>query len=316
MTLPETAHIWHNGEFVPWDEARIHVLSHVVHYASSVFEGIRCYRTQAGPAVFRLADHMRRLIHSARIYRMDVPYSQQDLAAAAVETIRINGMDECYIRPVILRGYDSMGVDPTPCPLECFIAVWPWGAYLGAEAIESGVEVKVSTWNRPAQNTLPTHAKAAANYMNAQLIKMEALADGYAEAIALDSLGYVSEGSGENVFLVDDGVVITPSLASSVLPGITRDSVIRLARDLGYAVEERRIARGCLYTADEIFFTGTAAEITPIRSVDRIPVGNGRRGPVTERLQQAFFGLLRGEAADRYDWLTPVPPAVRQSSGA
>ena len=314
--MSETGHIWRNGRFIPWNEARIHVLSHVVHYASSVFEGIRCYRTRGGSAVFRLREHMTRLSHSARIYRMEVPYTQQELEDAVLETIRINEMEECYIRPVILRGYGSMGVDPTPCPLECFIAVWPWGAYLGSEALESGVDVMVSTWNRPAQNTLPTHAKSAANYMNAQLIKMEAMVNGYAEAIALDSRGYVSEGSGENVFLVQNGVLWTPSLDSSVLPGITRDTVMQLATELGYPIEEKRIPRETLYTADEIFFSGTAVEITPVRSVDRIAVGTGRRGPVTRALQEAFFGLSRGEREDDRGWLTPVPPTARAASGS
>jgi branched-chain amino acid aminotransferase len=315
MAIQKTDKIWHNGTFVDWDDARIHVLSHVVHYASSVFEGIRCYATAQGPAVFRLGDHMRRLVNSAKIYRMDLPYSQAALERAALQTLAINGLEESYIRPIALRGYGSLGVDPTPCPVDCYIAVWPWGAYLGAEALEEGVDVMVSSWSRIAPNTLPALAKASANYMNAQLIKMEALTNGYAEGIALDAQGYVSEGSGENLFLVQDGILYTPPLGASVLPGITRDSVIRMARELGMKVVEKIVPRESLYIADEVFFTGTAAEITPVRSVDRVSVGAGCRGKVTERLQRAFFDLVKGRVEDRHGWLTPVGTAEQRAAG-
>jgi len=315
MALQKTEKIWHNGEFVDWDDANLHVLSHVIHYGSSVFEGIRCYRTPRGGAVFRLQDHVRRLLNSARIYRMEMPYSQEALAAATLETMRTNGLEEGYIRPLILRGYGSMGVNPIPCPVECYIAVWPWGAYLGAEALEDGVDTMVSTWTRIAPNTLPTLAKAGANYMNSQLIKMEAISNGFAEGIALDADGFVSEGSGENIFLVRDGVLITPPLSSSILPGITRDSVMRLARDAGLEVVEERVPRESLYTADEAFFTGTAAEITPIRSVDRLPVGSGHRGAITARLQETYFSVIRGECEDLYGWLTPLQAMKSQVAG-
>ncbi|MFQ5766560.1 MAG: branched-chain amino acid transaminase [Acidobacteriota bacterium] len=308
--MKKTEKIWHNGKLIPWDDARIHILSHVIHYASAVFEGLRCYKTPSGPQVFRLSEHIARLCRSAKIYRMKTSFGEAELVAGVVETLQANRLDECYIRPVIFRGYGSMGVDPTPCPIETYIAVWPWGAYLGSEALEKGVDVMVSSWNRMAPNTLPALAKASANYMNAQLIKLEAVTHGFAEAIALDVQGYVSEGSGENVFLVMDDTLVTPPLCSSVLPGITRDAVIRLAGDAGIEVQERSIPRESLYVADEVFFTGTAAEITPVRSVDRIQVGNGKRGPVTRKLQQLFFGLLQGEIEDRYGWLTPVASAA------
>lgn len=315
MAIQKTEKIWRNGRFVDWDDAQIHVLSHVVHYASSVFEGIRCYATQDGPAIFRLTDHMRRLVHSAKIYRMELPYTREELEAAAVETVRVNGLEESYIRPLALRGYGSLGVDPTPCPVDCYIAVWPWGAYLGREALEEGVDVMVSSWSRIAPNTLPALAKAAANYMNAQLIKMEALTNGYAEGIALDAQGYVSEGSGENLFLVSQGVLYTPPLGASVLPGITRDTVIRLAREGGLKVVEKIIPRESLYIADEVFFTGTAAEITPVRSVDRITVGRGRRGDITAQLQETFFDLVKGRVEDSRGWLTPVGATEQQAAG-
>lgn len=315
MALQKTEKIWHNGEFVDWDDANLHVLSHVVHYGSAVFEGIRCYSTPQGGAVFRLAEHMQRLVNSAGIYRMEMPYTPEQWGAAALETLQTNGVQEAYIRPLILRGYGSMGVNPLPCPVECYIAVWPWGAYLGAEALEDGVDTMVSTWTRIAPNTLPTLAKAGANYMNSQLIKMEAMANGFSEGIALDADGFLSEGSGENLFLVLNGALVTPPLSSSILPGITRDSVMCLARDAGLEVREERIPREALYTAEEAFFTGTAAEITPIRSVDRLPVGTGHRGPVTARLQQDYFGVLRGESEDRYGWLTPLPALEHQTAG-
>ncbi|ACY49551.1 branched-chain amino acid transaminase [Rhodothermus marinus] len=297
--------IWFNGKLVPFEEAKIHVLSHVVHYGSSVFEGIRCYNTARGPAVFRLREHMRRLLDSARIYRMEVPYTLEELEAAALETIRASGLKACYIRPVVFRGMGSLGVNPLKNPVEVAIAVWDWGAYLGDEALEQGVDVQVSTWNRMAPNTLPAMAKAGANYANAALVKMEAVLNGYSEGIMLSVDGYVAEGSGENLFLVRDGVIYTAPLTLSILPGITRDAVITLARDLGYTVIEQPIPREALYIADELFFTGTAAEITPIRSVDRYTIGQGRRGPVTEALQRAFFEIVR-EGKDPYGWLTFV----------
>lgn len=304
--LKPSAKIWHNGELIPWDDAHVHVCSHVVHYASAVFEGIRCYKTRNGSAVFRLDDHITRLRRSARIYRMPIEYSAEALGEACLETIRANEMESCYIRPIVFRGYHSLGVNPMPCPVETYIAVWEWGKYLGEEAIEEGVDVMVSSWNRVATNTLPAIAKAAGNYMNAQLIKMEALQNGYSEGIALDARGYVSEGSGENIFVVQDGKLITPPLAASVLPGITRDCIMVLAEELGIEVVEEDIPRESLYIADEVFFSGTAAEITPIRSIDKVTIGLGRRGPVTEKLQEAFFARVEGRVDDAHGWLTPV----------
>jgi branched-chain amino acid aminotransferase len=309
--LTSTDKIWHNGRFIPWADATIHVLSHVVSYGSSVFEGIRCYSTPAGPAIFRLREHVRRMVDSAKIYRMEnLGYSAEQLADAMLELVRVNNMDACYIRPIAIRGYGDIGVNPLLNPIDIYMACWSWGKYLGEEAIAEGVDVCVSSWNRFAPNTLPALAKAGANYMNSQLIKMEALANGYSEGIALDTAGFVSEGSGENIFLVRDGKILTPPLGASVLPGITRDSVLALARDLGIPVVETIIPRELLYIADEVFFSGTAAEITPIRSVDKIKIGNGRRGPVTERLQKEFFGVINGSREDRYGWLTPVHAAV------
>lgn len=304
--LKPSAKIWHNGELIPWDEATLHVCSHVVHYASAVFEGIRCYKTQKGSAVFRLDDHIERLTQSAYIYRMPIEYSAEALQDACLETIRANEMEACYIRPIVFRGYHSLGVNPMPCPVEAYVIVWEWGKYLGEEAIEQGVDVMVSSWNRVATNTLPAIAKAAGNYMNAQLIKMEALQNGYTEGIALDARGYVSEGSGENLFMVRDGRLVTPPLSASVLPGITRDCVMVLARELGYEVVEGDIPREALYIADEVFFSGTAAEITPIRSIDKVAIGIGRRGPVTEEIQKAFFAHVEGRVDDKHGWLTPV----------
>ena len=310
MALKKTEWIWHNGKMIPWDQAQIHVLSHVVSYGSSVFEGIRCYETKHGPAAFRLREHMQRLIHSGHIYRMKCPYTLEQLCASAGDLVRENRLTSCYIRPLMIRGYGDVNVNPLPCPIEVYLACWEWGAYLGAEAIEQGVDVCVSSWSRLAPNTLPSIAKAGANYMNSQLIRMEALANGYAEGIALDTNGYVSEGSGENIFVVRDGAIHTPPLASSVLPGITRSSVMTLCEDLGIPIREQMIPREMLYIADEVFFTGTAAEITPLRSVDRITVGAGRRGPVTKRLQDEFFAILSGAKPDRHNWLTPVGAAV------
>ena len=314
MSIPKTEKIWHNGKFINWDDATIHVLSHVVSYGSAVFEGIRCYKTTGGPAIFRLREHMQRLVNSARIYRMDIGYSVDELNAAAVEVVRANKMTACYLKPIVMRGYGEAGVNPFPCPMETYIACWEWGAYLGKEALERGVDVCVSSWARMAPNTLPAMAKSAANYMNSQLIRMEAMVNGYVEGIALDVSGNVSEGSGENLFLVHDGNVVTPPLSNSVLPGITRQSVVTLCRDLNIPVVEQVIPREMLYIADEVFFCGTAVEITPIRSIDKIEVGQGSRGPITKRLQEEFFALTSGTKPDRHGWLTPVGVPVTASA--
>jgi branched-chain amino acid aminotransferase len=306
MSIPRTEKIWCNGKFIPWDDANLHVLSHVVSYGSAVFEGIRCYETAQGPAIFRLREHMQRLGNSAHIYRMDVPYSVDALCQASLDLVRTNKVSACYVRPIVLRGYGDMGVDPHDCPIDVYLACWKWGDYLGDEALRGGVDVCVSSWNRPAPNTLPQMAKAAANYMNSQLIRMEAKANGYAEGIALDVNGYVSEGSGENIFVVMNGGISTPPLANSALPGITRDSVATLCREFGIPFIEQMIPREMLYIADEVFFSGTAAEITPIRSIDRIKVGAGSRGPVTKRVQDEFFALTSGKKPDRHNWLSPV----------
>jgi len=305
-TLVPTDKIWRNGAFVRWEDATIHVLSHVVSSASAVWEGIRCYETPDGPAIFRVDRHMRRLIDSARIYRMEMPWSAGQLSEAACELVRVNGVSSCYIRPIVLRGYGSLGVHGGDNPIEVFIACWPWGTYLGAEALERGVDVCVSSWNRMAPNTIPALSKSSANYMNSQLIRMEATINGYHEGIALSPDGTLSEGSAENVFVVREGRILTPPLTSSVLQGITRETVIQLAADLGIPVEETPIPREMLYIADEVFLAGTAAEISPVRSVDRIPVGCGARGPVTERLQSEFFAIARGLRPDRHGWLAAV----------
>ncbi len=296
-------YIWFNGELVEWDKATIHVLSHVVHYGSSVFEGVRCYETPRGPAIFRLRDHTRRLFNSAKIYRMELPYTEAQINQASHEVIAANKLRSAYLRPVAFRGYGQLGVDPRTCPVDVAIAAMNWGKYLGDEALEQGVDVGVSSWSRIAPNTLPAMAKAAANYMNSQLIKLEAAQHGYSEGIALDVDGYISEGSGENIFMVNNGQLVTPPLNSSVLPGITRDCIITLARAHGIALVESRIPREALYLADELFFTGTAAEVTPIRSVDGIQIGAGKRGPITEQLQQAFFNVISGETPDQWGWL-------------
>lgn len=307
--MTPTEKIWHNGRFIAWEDARIHVLSHVVSYGSSVFEGVRCYDTERGPAIFRLREHTRRLLDSARIYRIPVEYSLEQLMEAQIELVRVNRLRSCYIRPIILRGYGGMGVLPANNPTEVFLACWEWGKYLGEEALAAGVDVCVSSWNRMAPNTFPALAKAGGNYINSQLIRMEANQNGYAEGIALGPDGLVSEGSGENIFVIRDGRIYTPPVSAGILPGITRDSILTLAREAGIEVVETDIPREMLYIADEIFFTGTAAEVTPVRSVDRVPVGSGRRGPVTERLQRAFFDIVEGRAEDRHGWLTPVPAA-------
>jgi len=314
--LTPTKKIWHNGRFIRWEEAQIHVLSHVVSYGSSVFEGIRCYATANGPAVFRLHEHVRRMADSAKIYRMDLPYNQADLAEAMLELVRVNELPSCYIRPIALRAYGEIGVNPLKNKVDVYLACWEWGKYLGEEALAEGVDVCVSSWNRLAPNTLPTLAKAGANYMNSQLIKMEAITNNYSEGIALDTNGYVSEGSGENIFVVRDGKILTPPLGASVLPGITRDSVIKLAQDLGIPLAESVVPREMLYIADEVFFSGTAAEITPIRSIDRIPIGKGYRGPIAEKLQKEFFAIVNGTKPDRHNWLSvvnvPKPVGVAQ----
>ena len=314
--FPGTGKIWMNGNFVDWADARIHVGSHVVHYGSGVFEGARCYETVNGPACFRLDAHIRRLLDSARIYRMDPPYSQQVITDAVVELIRVNGFKACYIRPIVYRGYAQLGVDPSPCPIDVAILLWEWGAYFTKEAIEEGLDVKVSTWARIAPNTMPGMAKSVANYANSQLIKMEAVAEGYAEGIALDTQGYLSEGSGQNVFVVRDGVIHTPPVGSSILAGITRDSVVTIARDLGFEVREQVLPREMLYIADEVFFVGTAVEVTPIKSVDRVKVGSGRRGPVTAAIQERFFQIVRGDAPDTHGWLHYVNSRETATSGA
>jgi branched-chain amino acid aminotransferase len=302
--------IWYNGEFIQWNDARVHVMSHVLHYGSSVFEGIRCYDTRRGPAIFRLREHMRRLMNSAKIYRMDHEWTLDQLCDAAVALVGRGGLEQCYLRPIIFRSLDearpAFGVNPFPNPLACYIGAWDWGKYLGDEAIEQGVDVCVSSWNRLSPNSMPAMAKSGANYMNSQLIKMEAIKNGYSEGIALDDRGFVSEGSGENIFLVHDGKVITPPLSSSILPGITRDSVIQICRELDIPVAETGLQRAALYVADELFFTGTAAEVTPIRSVDKIKIGTGKRGDITARIQQAFFEITKGERDAPGDWLTYV----------
>ncbi len=304
MAWDESGKIWFNGELVDWGDAKMHVLSHVVHYGSSVFEGIRCYRNKKGSAVFRLEEHIERLFDSGRIYRMEIPFSTEDICKAVLDTIKTNNLEECYIRPVVFRGYGELGVNPLKNPLEVVIAAWEWGSYLGQEALELGVDVGVSTWRRMAPDTLPNMAKAGANYMNSQLVKMEALENGYDEGIMLDYQGMVSEGSGENIFIIKDGIIYTPSMSSSLLKGITRDSIIKLGKSMDLDVREEQIPREMLYLADEIFFTGTAAEVTPIRSVDKITIGNGKRGPITEKLQKSFFEILKGEVNDEFDWLT------------
>jgi branched-chain amino acid aminotransferase len=304
--IKEAKFIWMNGEFVPWKEAKVHVLTHALHYSSCVFEGIRCYKTKKGPAVFRLREHIKRLFDSAKIYRMELPFSFDEIVKACVETIKKNELEECYIRPLVYRGYYDLGVNPFNCPVEVAIAVWEWGKYLGPEAIEKGVDVMISSWTRIAPNTVPPMAKAAGNYSNAQLIKMEAITYGFSEGIALDTYGFVSEGSGENIFAVKDGIIYTPFLDACILPGITRDTVIKIAKDEGIEVREVLIPREFLYIADEVFFTGTAAEITPIRSIDKIIIGKGERGPITKKLQEIFFAYVSGEIPDKYNWLTFV----------
>jgi branched-chain amino acid aminotransferase len=316
MAFSGSGTIWMNGELVDWADAKIHIGAHVIHYGSGVFEGARCYATPRGSACFRLDAHLKRLYASAKIYRMEYPLSPAAFQDAVLATIRANALKACYIRPLIYRGYNSLGVNPLPCPVDAAIMVWEWGAYLGQDALEKGVDVRVSSWSRSAPNTFPALAKSTANYANSGLIRMEAIAEGYIEGIALDTLGYLSEGSGENLFLVRDNVLYTPPATASILPGITRDSVITLARELGFAVREEMLPREMLYIADEAFFAGTAVEITPIRSVDKIAVGNGRRGPVTEAVQRAFFDIINGEAPDTHGWLTFVDGGAEAAHAA
>ena len=306
MPINPTKYIWFNGELVPWENATVHVMTHALHYGSSVFEGVRCYSTPKGPAVFRLAPHTRRLFDSAKIYRMELPYSQAQISDACKTVVRENGLKSAYLRPLVWRGYGEIGVMPLKNPVEVMVAAIEWGAYLGADALENGVDVAVSSWTRMAPNTIPSMAKAGGNYLSSQLIVMEAQRHGYAEGIALDTNGNLSEGSGENLFVIRDGVIFTPPLTAALLPGITRDTIMALAHDLGHEVREQNLPREALYLADELFFTGTAAEVTPIRSVDGITIGAGKRGPITTAVQQAFFGLFNGETEDTRGWLEYV----------
>jgi branched-chain amino acid aminotransferase len=312
MPLQTTANIWHNGQLIPWDKANIHVMSHVVHYGSSVFEGIRCYTQPSGAGVFRLNEHMARLVDSAKIYRMPLPYTVEQLSTAVVDVIEANGIAPCYIRPIAFRGYGEIGVNPLKSPVEVYIANFPWGKYVPGN---EGADVCVSSWSRLAPNTMPSLAKAGANYMNSQLIRMEAEVNGYSEGIALDVNGYLSEGSGENLFLVRGGVLYTTPLANSVLNGITRSSVLTLAKQLGIEVVEQAMPREMLYICDEAFFTGTAAEVTHLRSVDRILIGDGTMGPITTALHEEFFAIVNGLKPDRHNWLTPVNVKVAEPVG-
>ena len=302
----ENGKVWMNGCLIPWTEAKIHIASHVIHYGSSLFEGFRAYETPKGTVIFRLDAHIKRLYNSCKMYRMEIPYSMEEFNQAIIETIKANHLKFCYIRPIVYRGYHSLGVDPFPNPVDCAILVWNWGKYLGDEALEKGIDVRISSWWRMAPNTFPALAKSGANYMNSQLIKMEAMLDGYAEGIALNIRGHISEGSGENLFLVHDGAIYTPPLSSSILPGITRESVITIIRDIGMRLIEETIPREMVYIANEVFFTGSAVEITPIRSIDKIIIGTGKRGPVVKKLQDEFFGYINGEKEDKFHWLTYI----------
>lgn len=310
-TSGRTQRIWRDRKLVDWDDCTIHVMAHVVHYGSSVFEGIRCYETPNGGAVFRLKDHMRRLLDSSRIYRIELPYSADDLVQATVDTIAANDLRECYIRPVVVRTGEQMGFDPTGVPVETFIIPWHWGPLHGHGSLESGIDVRVSSWRRAAPDTFPTMAKAGGNYLNSQLTKLEAANDSYSQGIMLDYFGFISEGSGENVFLVRDGVLYTSPVSAGILHGITRDTIIKLATTLGYEVREAQMLREMLYLADEVFMCGTAAEVTPVRSIDRLPVGEGKPGPITRALQEEYLAIAHGRRADTFGWLTPVPvPAL------
>ena len=304
--VPGDTKVYFNGEFIDWKDATVHVMTHALHYGSSVFEGIRCYKTPKGPAIFRLKEHVDRLYNSAKMYRMVPNLSKEEFTKVLLETITINNFDECYVRPIAFRGTGAFGVNPLDNSIEIAICCWKWGQYLGDDALEKGVSVQVSSWNRLAPNTMPALAKCGANYANGQLIKMEAVKNGYTEGIALDVYGYVSEGSGENIFVVQGNTLITPPLGNSVLPGITRDSVITLAREAGYEALESQVPREMLYISDEVFFTGTAAEITPIAFIDQIQIGEGKRGPVAKHLQENFFAVINLEREDAHGWLTFV----------
>ncbi len=307
MAWDDTASkIWFDGNMVDWKDANIHVLSHVVHYGTSVFEGIRAYKNENGVAVFRLEEHVQRLFDSAKIYKIEIPYTQEEIAEAILETVRVNDLNGCYIRPIVFKGYGELGVDPSNCPVNVVIAAWEWGSYLGEEGMANGVDIGVSSWRKPAPDTFPTLAKCGANYMNSQLAKLEAIDNGFDEAIMLDYNGHVSEGSGENIFLVEGEKLFTPSMSSSNLRGITRDSIMTVARDLGYEVVEEVISRERLYIADEVFFTGTAAEVTPIRSIDHRQIGIGKRGPISEKIQAAFFDIVEAKVEDKYNWLSYI----------
>jgi branched-chain amino acid aminotransferase len=313
MPIQTTANIWHNGKLIPWEKAQVHVMSHVLHYGSSVFEGLRCYKQPGGAAIFRLPEHMQRLLDSARIYRMEIPYTLEQLNAAVIELVESNGVAPCYVRPISFRGYGEIGVNPKGCPVETYIVNYPWGKYVPGD---EGADVCISSWNRLAPNTMPSLAKAGGNYLNSQLIRMEADLNGYNEGIALDVNGNLSEGSGENLFVVRGSTIYTTPLANSVLSGITRDSILTLARHLGIPVVEQPLPREILYIADEVFFTGTAAEVTPIRSVDRILVKDGKTGPITHQLAEEFFGIVNGTRPDRYNWLSPVNVQAAEPVGA
>lgn len=302
----EQGKIWFDGKFVDWKEANVHVLSHALHYGTSVFEGLRCYKTPKGAMLFRLDDHVRRLFDSAKIYRIDIPFTPDEIFNACVETVKINKMEEAYVRPIAFRGYGAMGVSAIGIPVNVVVAVLNWGKYLGDEALTQGVDVCISSWRRIGQNNLPAMAKTAANYMNSQLIRMEANMNGFIEGIGLDANGHICEGSGENIFLIRDNVIYTPSLGSGILHGLTRDSVIKVIKELGYELRETPIPREMVYIADELFFTGSAAEVSPIRSVDKITIGAGKRGPITEQIQKRLFEYIECKREDRYNWLTPV----------
>ena len=307
MAWDDTASkIWFDGNMVDWKDANIHVLSHVVHYGTSVFEGIRAYKNEKGVAVFRLKEHVQRLFDSAKIYKIEIPYTQEEVEEAILETVRVNDLNGCYIRPIVFKGYGELGVDPSNCPVNVVIAAWEWGSYLGEEGMANGVDIGVSSWRKPAPDTFPALAKCGANYMNSQLAKLEAIDNGYDEAIMLDYEGHVSEGSGENIFIVEGEKLFTPAMSSSNLKGITRDSIMTIARDLGYEVVEEVISRERLYSADEVFFTGTAAEVTPIRSIDHRTIGIGRRGPISEKIQTSFFDIVEAKVEDKYGWLSYI----------
>jgi len=315
-TLTPTDWIWRDGAFIRWDDANVHVLSHSMQYGSAAFEGIRCYDTPRGPAIFRLDAHLERLLVSCRIYRMELAYSLDDLIAACCQVVDRNGLEACYLRPMVMRGYGASSMVPFASPVHVYLPCWPWGAYLGEGALENGVDACVSTWQRVAPNTIPAIAKIAGNYLSGQLIKMEALANGFAEAIALGTDGLLSEGSGQNVFIVSNGTVYTPPINGTLLAGITRDTILSLTSDLGIPVKERPIPREMLYGADEVFLTGTASEVTPVRSIDRLTIGRGRRGPVTEQIQRRFLDVVHGRVADGHGWLTYVHDHVQESARA